>query len=449
MARALMALPLAAAAGCFHATPYSPSSAQQEWAAIRESDDARAPRAGATATSPGEPGAAGGGLTADETYALALARSPEVTALDATTETAVAEIQAARQLDNPQLRFTSFNVDDVISSQPALNIGLRMPIPRPGTLRAQAAAAEHAAESQRGLSDGAKRLLRQRIDLLFAELTVLTADLELATRAGQLQAERREQLAARAEQAVATRVDVAMAEVERARSGQELALVRDRIAEIEEELARLAGIHGPARFQTDPEHLRVVQADLDRDALVEQALASRPELRTAHALVVEAEAEAHVAKADAWPWFDWAQIQYRAAPGSPPTAFGFGLALTLPVLSWNRGEIKAAKALVRQRQAEQRVQVVLVADEVDAAAAKVERTAARVLELERELLPAVETAEREAQAALADEALDAVAANEIAAEAVDARRTHLELLLEHRIAVVTLEAVVGGPLRAP
>lgn len=447
MARALMALPLAAAAGCFHATPYSPSFAQQDWDAVREADRARAPRT--EATTEDQAGSAGGGLTADETFALAVARSPEVTTLAATTETAIAEIQAARQLDNPQLRFTGFNVDDAISSQPALNIGLRVPIPRPGTLRAQATAAEVAADGQRGLTDGAARLLRQRIDLLFAELTVLTADLEHAARAGELQVERRELLTARAEQAVATRVDVAMAEVERARTSQDLALVRDRVAEVEEELARLAGIHGPVRFQPDPEHLRVLRTDLDRDALVEQALASRPELRTAHALVVEAEAEAHVAKAEAWPWFDWAQIQYRAAPGNPPSAFGLAVALTLPLLSWNRGEIKASKALVRQRRAEQRSQVVLVADEVDAAASKVERTAVRVLDLERELLPAVDAAGREAQAALADGVLDPIVVNQIEAEAVAVRRVHLAALLEHRQAVVTLEAVVGGPLPRP
>ena len=369
--------------------------------------------------------------------------------LAATSEVAVAEIQAARQLENPQLRLTSFNVDDVLANQPALNIGLRMPIPRPGTVRASAAAAQGAADGQQGLTDDAKRLLREQVDLRFAELTVLTADLEHAQRADQLRVQRREQLTERADLKVATRVDVAMAEVERARATQDVVLVRERIAELEEQLARLAGIRGPARFQPDPEHLRVLGADLDRDALVDQALASRPELRAAHALVVEAEAEAHVARAGAWPWFDWAQIQYRAGPGSPPTAFGFGVSLTLPVLSWNRGEIKASKALVRQRRAEQRGRAVVVADEVDAAAARVERTAARVLELERELLPAMETARREAEAAVADGALDPIVASEIEAEAVDTRREHLAALLEHRIAVVTLEAVVGAPLHAP
>ena len=142
-------------------------------------------------------------------------------------------------------------------------------------------------------------------------------------------------------------------------------------------------------------------------------------------------------------------LALAAAPGNPPSAFGLAVALTLPVLSWNRGELKASKALVRQRRAEQRAQVVVVADEVDAAAAKVERTAVRVLDLERELLPAVDAAGREAQAALADGVLDPIVVNQIEAEAVAVRRVHLAALLEHRQAVVTLEAVVGGPLPRP
>lgn len=441
MARALIVLLLGAVAGCFHATPWSPAAAQQQLRSLRDEAQARAPQAAMPAS--------GHGLTADETYALARAHSPEVLALTALTDTAMAEVHAARQLENPQLRLTSFNVDDAISSQPALNIGLRVPIPRPGTVRAQAAGAEVAVEGPRGLAEDAERLLRSRVDLLFARLAALTADLEHAARASELRAERREQLSARAELAVATRVDVAMAEVERAGAGQELARVRDAIAEVEEQLARLAGLRGPVRFEAGPEQLHVVEADHDRDALTERALASRPELRTAHARVVEAEAAAHVARSEAWPWFDWAQLQYRAAPDSSPSAFGLAVALTLPVLSWNRGEIKASKALVRQRRAEQHARIVTVADEVDAAVAKVERTATRVLELERELLPAVEAARREAQTALATGALDPIVANDIELEAVEARRAHLAALLEHREAVIGLESVVGGPLAPP
>jgi outer membrane protein TolC len=205
-------------------------------------------------------------------------------------------------------------------------------------------------------------------------------------------------------------------------------------------------VRGAVRFQVEPEQLDVVETTLDRDALIERALESRPDLRTTHALVVEAEAEAHVARAEAWPWFDWVQLQYRAGPGSPPTAFGFGVSITLPVLSWNRGAIKASKALVRQRRVEHDARIIAIADEVELAAARVERTGQRVLAIEQQLLPAVELATREARDAVATGALDPMEANDVELQAVDARRAHLSALLEHREAVVMLESVVGGSL---
>lgn len=444
MARALTLLLPLATAGCFHATPWSPTIAQDEWRAMRDEEEARAAAAA-------EPTRDGGGpsLTADETYELALAHNPEVTSLLAVTETAVAEVQVERQLENPQLRLTSFDVDDVIIDRPELNIALRMPIPRPGTVRARVAGAAHAAETQRGLADDAKRLLREQIDLLFAQLAVLSSDLEHATRAAELRAERREQLAERAGSAVATRVDVALAEVERAEADEDVTAIRVAIADIEAQLARFAGVRGAVRFRIEPEQLEVVEAKLDRDALVERALASRPDLRATHAAMVEAEAEAHVARAEAWPWFDWVQVQYRVGPHTSPAAFGFGVSIRLPVLSWNRGAIKATKALVRQRQIEHDARIVAIADEVDVAARRVERTGQRVLAIEQQLLPAVELAAREARDALASGALDPIDANDVELKAVQARRSHLAALLEHREAVVMLEALLGAPLDAP
>ncbi len=441
MARAVIALGLGVASGCFHATPYSPAAAQEQWRALRDASAERAPRGREGIDA--DAATAGPGLTAEQTYALALANSSEVAALEALAETSSAEIQAARQLENPQLRLTGFDVDDVISSQPALNIGLRMPIPRPGTIRARVAGAKVAAEGRRSLSADARRLLRERVFKLYARLAMRSAELEQAAQVVALRDERRVQLAARAEQAVATSVDVAMAEVLYAEAKQAEAEVRIELADVEEELARLAGTRGAVKFQVDPAQLRVESAALDRDALIDRALESRPELHAAHAQLVEAQAQVHLARSEAWPWFEWAQLQYRAAPGGTPTAFGFGVALTLPILSWNRGAIKASRATVRQRELEERARIVAIAGEVDEAVGRVERTAARVAELERELLPAVEEATRQAEAAIATGALDPLVANEIQVRAVTARRTHLAALLEHREAVIELDTVIG------
>ena len=437
VARALMLAGLACAAGCFHATPYSTTATVAKWRSIHDSQSKSSSEAVR---------ATGRALTVDDAYALALERSPDVAALEARADAAHADVKTAGQLDNPQLRLTGFNVDDVIANQTTMNIGLRVPIPRPGTVRARVEGAKHSALGEASWTEDAKRQLRARIETLYARLAKHTADLEQAERATSLRALRRDEIAARAEQAVATRLDVAMAQVLQAEAMQDQAKIRDEIAAVENELRRMVGAVDLVTFAIDSTALQVVDAELDRAVLTERAMASRPELRAAHARIVEAQSEAYVARSEAWPWFDWAQLQYRAAPGSPPSAFGFGVALTLPILSWNKGAIRASRATVRRREQEERARIFAVAAEVEEALDRVERTGRRVEEIERDLLPQIEAATREVKAAMASGALDPMIASEVDTREVDAQRLHLAAKLEHREAIIDLEAAVGAPI---
>lgn len=441
MARTLMLVALSLGAACYHATPYSASSTQAKWRAMRSASSTSAGRT--------NPPAAGAVLTVEETYELALSNNADVAALAAAADVASAQVGAAKQIDNPQLRLTGFNVDDVLANKTQMNIGLRVPIPRPGSVRARVEGAKQLARGQESVTEDAKRLIRTRVYKLYARLAMLNEDLEQTETAMALRAERRDQIAARSELAASTKLDVAMADVLDARAKQDHALVRDQIEVVEQELARIAGITTPVRFDADPEQLGVVDRELNRDELTELAMASRPELVTTHANLEAAKSEAYIARSEAYPWFNWAQLQYRAERNAQPSAFGFGVAIVLPVLSWNRGAIKASRALVRQRQLEDNARIALVAAEVDKAAAEVERTARRVMEVERDLLPQAEAAMREAEAALASGALDPIVASDVDTQVVEARRLHLAVLLAHREALIDLESVVGAPLPSP
>ncbi len=438
MARALILLALCSSAACFHAAPYSASSTQAKWRAMRTSTGANANRP--DAPTPGEV------LSVEQTYELALANSAEVSALQAESEAIAAEAGVAKQLENPQLRFTNFDVNDALAQRGSMNIGLRVPIPRPGSRRAGAESAKQLAQSTQSEAEDEKRLLRAQVYKLYARLAMLSADLEHTARAVELLGQRRDQIAARAEQAVAMKLDVAMADVQHAEAQADHAEVRDQITQVERELTRLAGIPAGVRFAAGSEQLQLVDQELDRDRLTDQAMAARPALRGAHANRVAAEADVYLARGRAYPWFDWAQLQYRVSRDASPSAFGFGIALTLPIFSWNRGEVRAMRAVVHQRDVEERSIIASVAAEVDLAVGEVERTAKRAHQLEHELLPQAEAAAREAEAALASGAIDPVVASEIDEKVVDARRLHLEALLEHREAVIDLEMAVGGPL---
>ena len=441
MARAVA--PLCAAlllAGCFHAPGYSPQRSVATW---REMQAGRGDEGGERRSEARERGAA---LTAEQAYQLALANNPDLAVAEAEAQVAEAEIGAARQIENPELRLTNFRVDDAVQSRPGLNLGLRAPIPRPGTVRARVQGARAAAEAAQGERDDARRLLRATVFRLYARVALLRADIDEVTRAAALRAERSKQIAARVDRAVATKVELSLAELAHAETSDEAERLRSELARTEAELQRVIGPGAPRQFVVDGAELRAADVALDDEALIDRALRARPELRSGQTRVGEARAAHYLAHSEAWPWFKWAQVSYYIGPNATPAAWGFGLALDVPLFSLNRGEIRAAEARVRQRELEERAGVAAVAGEVSEALARVERATARVQDIEQRLLPRVEDAAREAEAALAAGALDPLAASDVEARRVEARRMLLAAQFERRDAIIALEAAVGGPL---
>jgi outer membrane protein TolC len=422
--------------GCFHPEPLSPERSVAKWRATQtpKVDEHGSPQA-VTELGP------------EETYLLAVDNSAALAALDARAEVADARVKEARQLDNPQLRIADIDVEDIRDGQAWFDAVVRVPIPRPGSLQTRAEAAKLVAQSERTLSADAKRVLRARIHKRFALLAMLQADREQATAVRELAEQRRAFAKERLDAEAGTKLDVALADVEVAEAVAEEQGIEGEIEQLEGDLQRLAGVDGPVRFRVEGSPA-VRDADLDHEVLVEKAVRSRPELRAAQAGVGVARAQVHLARNKTWPWFEWGQVDYHAGPNATGASWGFGVALTLPVLSWNRGEIRATKAQVRQREAEESQEIAAIADEVREAAGRVEWSAKRVHQLQTVLLPPIEAAATEATAAVESGSLDRLAANEIALKAVEARRRLIAAELEHRVALIELEAAVGAPIGA-
>ena len=442
MARPLIATTgaLALVAGCFHAPAYSPQRNVATWHDMQSTrPGSNTPASSRDTPSP----AADDALSADQAYALALANNPELAVAEAEAEVAAASVGVAKQIENPTVRFTNFRVDDSIASKTSFNLGLRAPIPRPGSVHARVKRARLAADSVHSETEAARRLLRAEIDRRYARLARLRADQGELTRAAALADARRTQLRARLERQAATQVDLALADADHADTLEQKSRVRDELALTEAELTRLIGPGPPRKFRVDPDTLGA--RDLDMTSLTEQALRARPELHRAQARVSEAQAGVYLARNAVYPWLSWAQVNYYFGATNTPAAFGFGLALDVPLFSWNRGEIKAARALVRQREAEERASVAQVASEVREALARVERANTRVQEIETTLLPRLDEAARAAEAALAAGALDPLKAGEIEARRIAARRLHLAALHDRRDALIDLELALGGP----
>lgn len=428
--------------GCASASAVSPERAIATWREMQVGQ----PR-GALPESTAAALADGDALTVEQAYALALANNPELAVVEARAEVATAEIGAAGQLQNPTVRVSNVGVDDSAPGRIGFNLGLRAPIPRPGSVRARVDGARHAAAGAHDQAEAARRQLRAKVYRLFARLAWLTADLEEVSRAVSLCEERQRQLQARVARAVTTEVALAMAEVARAEAADEVRKLRAELARVEAELARVVG-PGPAfSVRVDRAQLDIDSLVLDPAALTEQALRSRPELRAVQTKVGQARSAITLAKVEAAPWISWAQVNYFFGPGpTTPASFGVGFAVDVPLLSLNRGKIKTAKAIMRQRQVEERAEVAAIAGEVDEAIARAQRADARVQEIEHDLLPQVDAAARQADAALVAGTLDVVEVLDIEARRVAARRLHLAARFERRDALIELEAAVGAPL---
>lgn len=451
MARALIvtiALLSLTPLACLRAPAASPQRAIDAWRSMQS--QAQDPGA---AGAPEAVGARedGDAIGPEEAYRLALESNPDLAVMGARAGVAEAAIQAARQLENPTLRVSNFDLEDAAQGRGEMTLGLRAPVPRPTSVRAKAIAARLGAEDAEDRVDAARRRLRADIFRRFADLAWLRADREEVERAAAIYDERRRQLRARVASAVATEVELGLAEVAHAEAVDEAARLRGEERRV---LAELAGLVDPGgsvrRFAIAPmmgdSAPTSIDLPLDEPALIERALRERPEVRAAQRRVGQAEAAVHYERSEAAPWINWAQVNYYvgASPGAPP--IGFGLAVDLPILSWNRGKIRVAKAQVRQRTLEERAEIAAVAAEVRAALGRLRQAEARVQALSGELLPRVDAAAQRAEAALTAGVFDVVEVLDIEARRISARRLHLAALHQRQAAIIELEAAIGAPL---
>ncbi|MEZ4449586.1 MAG: TolC family protein [Nannocystaceae bacterium] len=172
----------------------------------------------------------------------------------------------------------------------------------------------------------------------------------------------------------------------------------------------------------------------------------RPELRAAERRADQAELSLRRERRAALPWPSWAQVNYYAGAVGPAPPVGFGVALELPLLSWNLGAIRSAAARVRERDLESRAEIAAVAGEVEDALGRLRRADARVHALQGELLPRVDAAAQRAAAAADAGALDVLEVLDLEARRIAARRLELAARHERRGAVLDLEAAIGAPL---
>lgn len=436
-----LALVLAVPAAC-----YAPGAPPPLTAAALSADGA-APAARPApdrAAAPAEP--AGGRFDAAAAVAYALRHSPLLQERDDQEAIARAGIAAARQLSNPELRIGRSFEDDVAATSRFV-VALRVHPDLPWALDAKVAEARALYRAEQAATAAAARAVTARIRQLYAKLELAEATRGVLDRQLAVLAERGRLIAERLERAAGTRLEALLseedvAELRDARATLELAMLRDRA-----ELARVIGLPPGRPFAPvlDPAALAApaaIRTSFDRRALADRALAADPALAELAARADAAGASAYQERARRIPWLDSLQVERSVRDAA---AWGVTAMVTLPIFSANTGRIAAADAQrhrhlgARERLAAQTVRRIAEAADVAEATGRRARELAERLEPAGKQLAELLAQERAAAAA------DPVKLLLLEERHVRARRAALEAAYEHRVALIELEALSGGP----
>jgi multidrug efflux system outer membrane protein len=413
---------------CFRASPQSAARALR----LLESQ----PRAAGAARS----------LDREQAVRLAVAQSPELLAARTAEAEAAGEARDTT-LENPTLRLRDVELDKAADGTPELQLGLRVPIPQPLLLSAEAQRGRLRAEEAQAERSDLERRTRAEVKKLFARLALVEQAARRLKEILPLLARYRTLAAERVREGASTELDATLPLLRLAEAeDQRAALALERVR-IERRLRTLTGVSGRTGFAVAASDLETAPVrQLEAAALVRHALARRQDLRRAAARVGVAEADTYLLRVRRWPWLRYLEVSYHVTPVLDPRRFELALAVELPIFNWRRGELSAREARLEGRRLEERARVLEAARDVSDACERVRLSAARLAELGRSLLPALEAGARAASKAVEDGALDPVRASVALFRKLRAERRYLEAQLAAREAGIDLEAAVGGAL---
>ena len=123
--------------------------------------------------------------------------------------------------------------------------------------------------------------------------------------------------------------------------------------------------------------------------LVQQAVASRPDLRAAETDQTRAKADHALARANAW-WDITPQIEYQRI--GPDNTIGFGISLPLRIFDRNQGEIARTRSEIERVAAVRRTAELQVLNDVNTDFTVYHTQRARVLMLRDTYLPKAQNA---------------------------------------------------------
>ncbi len=378
----------------------------------------------------------------DVEAAIAYARSHGASALahHDLESVAVAQIDAAGQLTNPELRIGR-TFDSELGAVDRVFVGLRLHPDAPWARSANVAAARADADAERSRSRSADREVATQIRRLYATLAFGDATRAVITKQLDVLADRQKLLAAQVQRGAATQLDAVLADedlvdLELQRANLEVALTR-----AQSELTALLGVPAGQTWKPtwDLAKLGAVETQFDQASLRARALEHRPELVELGHEIQGADARAYRERTRRIPWIDMLQIERSARRTAE---WAISVQISLPVLSLNGGAIAAADATIHRARAERERLGAQTLLEVDAAVELARTTGARATALAQRL-PPLDKAVTELARSSATSAIDPVKLLLVQERHGRTERAVLAAALDHRLALIALGDLIG------
>lgn len=440
---ALAGLFCAPLSGCY--TPSTTSAPDRAIAVYRAAKERRAASRSAAHREDG------GTLTLSLERAVELARenSAEVAEMNARVATARALAEEEGQLDNPEIRVSPVQLDRLLKDRPEVSVGLRVPLPRPGEIDAKVAGVRGQERAARAEAEAAARRAEAEARWAFESVQLYDAEIQAAEEEVSARAKLVEAVKARVERAIATRVDEALARMSSAESSQEAQNLRALRAVALGELLDVTGLPASTTLR-----LEGAPVDTDRlpelpgeEALIEEALKSRPELAIAAARIDAASAAVYIERAKRWPWLSFVQLGYDFEPGvRDGLGWTFSAAVEVPLLSLNNGGAAYADAEAKEAKLAFASEVGRVAREVRELFRQARAARELALSFKGGALPAADEAAEAIKSALDAGQSDMTRVAFVEERRSAVRRRRLDRVRRYFEVVAELRAAVGGRL---
>jgi len=379
-------------------------------------------------------------LTFAQARERALLQSPELVAQRLGEAQALAAVETARQLPNPILSGTFGGQD------PQQSVTLEQRFPFLGQRQRAVAAAEKEVPVAQAEIALASVHLAAEIRRAYFGLATAQAELELAVQtqalAEQLEALTKE----RFNNGSASELEELQAGVARGRAEQARLERTALVVQAQGELQALLGYTDATSLEaTDTLDLAGPAFALDRLDRLDQTQLAHPSLQAKQLASQASQARASAERAAVIPVPD-VSVSLEHGQQDPRTSFRFGLALELPLLSWNRGKVHEAETAAQRADAEARAVSIKLGADLRAARSRWEQAQARARLASRELVPMAERLFSLARTAYDLGRAPLLAVISAQGDLLASRSAALESALEVQRALADLEEAIGAPL---